>query len=260
MMMAMHVRTTGSGLKLARLVLATSLATVRGYTARSFLFSPKIDTKPQLILISGCTGTGKSTFGMSVALGQGILKCISTDTVREVMRSFVSKDTNLALHRSSYAGSGDPVSEWRECCSVLDGSVDALVADAIKRGVSLVVEGVHIVPSNDLIARWKDSGGVALGCLLTIRDAEAHRSLILRRGEITKRGEEHQIKAFDRIRAIQEEMLLLAEDSNWLLIEQTLEPGPLEIVTSMLKKQGVRGETRTDRIRAFDLDSRDLHS
>ena len=41
-----------------------------------FLFSPKVvGTRPQLILIGGCTGgtdvgTGKSAFGMSVALGQ----------------------------------------------------------------------------------------------------------------------------------------------------------------------------------------------
>jgi 2-phosphoglycerate kinase len=45
--------------------------------------------------------TGKSTFGMSVALSQGILKCISTDSAREVMRSY---DDNPVLHRSSYEG------------------------------------------------------------------------------------------------------------------------------------------------------------
>ena len=56
---------------------------ITGKTLRSFVFSPKQNTKPQLVLIAGCTGTGKSTFGMSVALNQNILKCISTDTIRE---------------------------------------------------------------------------------------------------------------------------------------------------------------------------------
>ena len=40
---------------------------------------------------------------MSLALDQGILKCISTDTVRAVMRSYVPEGISPALHRSSYA-------------------------------------------------------------------------------------------------------------------------------------------------------------
>jgi hypothetical protein len=59
-------------------------------------------TPPKLILIAGCPGTGKSTFGMSLALEQGILKCISTDTVRAVMRSYVPESISPPLHRSSY--------------------------------------------------------------------------------------------------------------------------------------------------------------
>ena len=86
---------------------------------------------PKLIIITGCPGTGKSTFGMSLALEQGILKCISTDTgefkgsfficldltlmkiqlkfqymtVRAVMRSYVPESISPPLHRSSY---GEP--------------------------------------------------------------------------------------------------------------------------------------------------------
>jgi len=81
-------------------------------SARAFLGSPKgasgsaDENKPKLILIGGAPGTGKSTFGMSLALDQGILKCISTDTIRAVMRSFVAQDVSPALHRSSYAQVG----------------------------------------------------------------------------------------------------------------------------------------------------------
>jgi 2-phosphoglycerate kinase len=214
--------------------------------SRSFLFSPKQDNaKPQLILIGGCTGTGKSTFGMQTALSQGILKCVSTDTIRAVMRSFVSKEISPALHRSSYAGDGDAITNWRECCTVLEGSVEALVTDAIDRGVSLVVEGVHIVPSNRLIDMWRGSGGAALGVLLTITDETSHESLIFRRGEITKKGEDKKIKAFGRIRLIQGEMVRLAEESQWLLIEQKLEPDPIEIVMSMLKEQDYAASNNT---------------
>ena len=75
-------------------------------------------TPPLLILISGCTGTGKSTFGMEVAISLGILKCISTDTIRQVMRPF--NEFNPALHRSSYAGNGDPIVNWLECCAAVE--------------------------------------------------------------------------------------------------------------------------------------------
>jgi 2-phosphoglycerate kinase len=220
------------------LLLTFSATLCNAYSVpRSFLFAPKFETKPQLILIGGCTGTGKSTFGMQTALSQGILKCVSTDTVRTVMRSFVSQETNPALHRSSYDGDGDAVLEWRECCSALEGSIDALVCDAIHRGVGLVLEGVHLVPSNTLIDKWREAGGIAVGVVLKISDEESHEALINQRGEITKKGEERKIGSFHRIRAIQDEMIRLAKESKWLLIEQKLQPEPVEIVASMLLEQ-----------------------
>jgi 2-phosphoglycerate kinase len=170
---------------------------------------------------------------MSVALSQSILKCVSTDTIREVTR----KNTPAKppeLMRSSYEGEGDPVMNWKECCKIIDPGIDALVDDAMKRGTSLVLEGVHIQPNNDLLDRWRSNGGSALGCLLMIKDAEAHKSLIFKRGEVTKKGEEKKINAFDRIRKIQDAMFKMAVANDWLLIEQKIEPDPLEIVNSLL--------------------------
>ena len=201
--------------------------------SRSFLFQPKVNQKPQLILIAGCTGTGKSTFGMEVALSQSILKCVSTDTVREVARRLTA-EPSPALMRSSYDGEGDPVVDWNDCCSAISAGVDALVKDAMKRGTSLVLEGVHIQPNNDLINTWRAQGGTAIGVLLLIKDAEAHKNLIFKRGEVTKKGEEKKINAFARIRKIQDAMFKAAVANDWLLIEQKLEPDPIDIVTTML--------------------------
>ena len=202
-------------------------------TSRSFLFSPNVAAKPQLILIAGCTGTGKSTFGMQVALSQSILRCVSTDTIREVTRTNTLEPVP-ALMRSSYEGEGDAVEDWRDSCQVLSAGIDATVRDAMKRGTSLVLEGVHIQPGNELIDAWRAQGGTAVGVLLMIKDAEAHRSLIFRRGEVTKKGEEKKIKAFARIRKIQDAMFKAAVVNDWLLIEQKLAPDPIEIVSSLL--------------------------
>ena len=148
---------------------------------------------------------------MSVALSRGILRCVGTDTIRQIMRT---TDSSPALHRSSYSGDRDPIQNWRECCEVLDSSVFGLVDDAIKRGVSLVIEGVHVIPSNDLLDKWRSAGGSAVGCVLTITDADAHLNLIIRRGELSCRSADHQVKAFSRIRAIQDEMIRLGKSTN----------------------------------------------
>jgi len=198
-----------------------------------------VKDKPKLILISGSPGTGKSTFGMSVALDQGILKCISTDTVRAVMRSFVAKELSPALHRSSYSESfesDDPVRSWMETCNVLKASIDTLVDDAICRRVSLVVEGVHLVPSPDLIKKWEEHGGVAIGVLLQIQDSETHKKLLKRRGFATGNvdAENEKISSYERIRLIQDEMMKLASESNWLQIEQKTDPDPLDLIALKL--------------------------
>jgi 2-phosphoglycerate kinase len=94
---------------------------------------------------------------MSLALEQGILKCISTDTVRAVMRSYTGS-LCPALHRSSYGPASehdDPVVSWKETCSALEGSVEGLIDDAIERKTSIVLEGVSIAPSNKWLDKWE---------------------------------------------------------------------------------------------------------
>lgn len=197
--------------------------------------------RPKLILIGGCSGTGKSTFGMNVALDQGILKCISTDTLRSVMRSFLDEDSHPALHRSSYQASSsdkldDPIESWLETCHALQHSVDELIDEMSDRQVSLVVEGVHLIPSRDLIEKWEARGGVATGIVLKVSDAEAHKSLLWRRGQMTGKEEADKLEEFARIRTIHDEMVRLAVESEWLILEQDLRPDPLALISNHLWK------------------------
>lgn len=224
---------------LSLLFLASTCQYVVSNLARNLAIPSAVSTTPSLILISGCTGTGKSTFGMSLALNQRILKCISTDTVRQVMRTFKDQEEYPELHRSSYQGDSDAVGNWIESSEVITDGVKSLVVDSMNRGVSLVLEGVHIIPGNDLLNMWRENGGNALGIVLCITNAEAHKKLIVKRGGNTAAALEgsaadRQVEKFERIRQIHDEMVRLGEENRWLKIETKLQRDPIEVVADVL--------------------------
>jgi 2-phosphoglycerate kinase len=181
--------------------------------------------RPSLLIHS----TGKSTLGMKIALSEGIMKCVSTDTIRQVVRSFDQSD---AVHRSSYSGNMNPVEQWRETSQVLNSAILSVVDDAIKRNNSLVLEGVHLQPTSDILNRWRSAGGEAIGILLVVTNETAHKELIDLRGKLAKKPAIAQIQSFQRIRMIQEAMIVSAKEraSDWMIFEQNLQPDPLDIV------------------------------
>ena len=131
--------------------------------------------------------------------------------------------------------------QGKETCKVLESSLEGLVDDAIKRKTSLVLEGVSIVPSTRWIEKWEEAGGVACGVLLTVTKEEVHRSLLRKRGFITgnQDNEQKKLDSFDRVRLIQDDMIERAQQSGWVLIEQKIEPDPLEIIENeFLEKEG----------------------
>ena len=127
---------------------------------------------------------------------------------------------------------------WIETCKVLDSSVEGLVEDAIQRGVSLVLEGVSIRPSRKWIDKFTAAGGTACGVLLTVTKEETHKNLLLKRGFMTGNtgAEEKKLKSFDRVRLIQDEMIRSAKESGWVLIEQRVDPDPLDVVADELNR------------------------
>ncbi|MDI6723662.1 MAG: 2-phosphoglycerate kinase [Methanobacterium sp.] len=140
--------------------------------------------EPLIILIGGASGVGTSSIAFEVANRLGIRNMTSTDIIREVMRKMVSKDLLPTIFESSYTAYRSlripPPPEldeiligFRDHVDTVSVGVDAVIERALKEGISIVIEGVHIVPgfiNEDLVNKHN----VAM-FILTLQDEEVHR-------------------------------------------------------------------------------------
>tara|TARA_Y100001934_G_scaffold31763_1_gene35518 strand:- start:11771 stop:12355 length:585 start_codon:yes stop_codon:yes gene_type:complete len=185
----------------------------------------------RLLIITGTSGVGKSTLSTRVASNLDFSKIVSTDTIRETLRTKFDRDEIPALHRSSFepAGSG-AIEDWHQTVAVLSEAIGAVVKRAATKSSDLLLEGVHIIPSEEIISEWRSSGGVSCGVLLRVDDEETHQKFIRFREKHNSRGVAHYLGNFDRIREIQNRMIIDAENSDWLSIDTSIEENPISLI------------------------------
>jgi len=190
---------------------------------------------PRLLIISGTSGVGKSTMSASLASSLGFGKIASTDTIREVLRTQISSAESPALHRSSFESAGGSASEdWKETVHTLSGGILAVIERAISKGSDLLLEGVHYVPNKEVIDLWREAGGVATGVVLYVSSEERHRGMIANREKHNGKKLDHYLENLDRIREIQEELVLSGSDFGWLVIDPTRESDSIRLISSSL--------------------------
>ena len=192
------------------------------------------EDKPVVIFIGGATGVGKSTIAAQLADRLGVVRMISTDSIREIMRAFFSENLMPAIHYSSYeAGSGvriplgaafdSHVVGFMEQVDVVNVGILALLDRAIKEHTSLIVEGVHMVPGMLASAGAKEriSDVVLLQLVVAVRDPALHRSHFMVREQETsgRRAIARYLKNFDEIRKIQEFILERAQAEGTIVVE-----------------------------------------
>lgn len=191
------------------------------------------EDKPVVVVIGGATGVGKSTIAAQVAERLGVVRMISTDSIREVMRAFFSENLLPAIHYSSYeAGAGvriplgtdfdSPVVGFMEQVDMVNVGVLALLDRAIKERTSLIVEGVHMVPGMLACrgARERMAEVVLLEMVVAVADARLHRSHFLVREQETsgRRAIARYLKNFEEIRRIQDFILDRAQAEGTLVV------------------------------------------
>lgn len=177
--------------------------------------------EPLIILIGGASGVGTSSMAFELANRLGLKNIISTDMIREVMRKIVSKELNPVIHRSSFdayesirtpAIRVDAVIEgFISHVDVVNVGVEAIIERSIKEGISIIIEGVHIVPGfirEELLEQCK-----VIMFTLTIEDEEMHKQRFYTRCRQpwVKRSLQHYMDNFETIRKTQQFMISQAE-------------------------------------------------
>ncbi len=112
---------------------------------------------PLIILLGGASGIGTSSISFELASRLGIKNMLSTDMIREVMRKMVSKELCPTLFESSYTAEDalktpappefdKTLLGFKDHVETVNVGLTGVIERSIKEGISIVIEGVHIVP------------------------------------------------------------------------------------------------------------------
>ena len=186
------------------------------------------EQQPVIIFIGGSTGTGKSTLATELGFRLGIRRLVSTDMIRETMRAVLSPELVPGLHAHSFRGmrlGGSVLTDPRE--RVLAGfqqqaeqvsvGIRAVIRRAIREGVSIIVEGTHILPPFD---QYVPEGGrvFTAGLIMAVPEEAEHLSRFPERERSTSRTAQPYLHSFQAVRWIHDHMLALAEDEEEVVV------------------------------------------
>ena len=190
---------------------------------------------PRLLIIVGTSGVGKSTMSAKLASALDFSKVASTDTVREVLRTQFTSSEKPSLHRSSFeSAGGSAVEDWGATVDAVSDGVQAVIERALEKRGDLLLEGVHYSPNKDVIDKWREAGGIATGVVLYVPSENMHRGMIANREKHNGKQVDHYLGNLDRIREIQENLVVSGSHSGWLLIDPTKESEAAGIISNSL--------------------------
>jgi len=175
---------------------------------------------PLVILIGGATGTGKSTVATEIAYRLGITRLTSTDSIRQTMRAFFSREFMPTVHYSSFgAGAALPDADDPLVAGFLEQSRNVLVGvrasidRALEEDWSIILEGVHLVPG---LLPSRVAGALVCACVLSIEDETVHAQHFFSR---TKGSLGDYLDSFAEIRRLQDFIVGRAEHEGVAVIE-----------------------------------------
>jgi 2-phosphoglycerate kinase len=207
--------------------------------------------KPMILLLGGAAGVGKTSLGHEVAHRLGIQRIVSTDAIRQVMRTMLSRDLVPAIHTSSYkahqlvgelATADDPVVDaFRVQATTVSVGVRAMMDRAVEENRSMILEGVSVVPGLlDLEPYQKFAHVIFLLVASLDEDAFTTRFAARATGAV-HRPPHRYLENLDSILRIQEYLLELAEAEGIPIVDNSVfDASVISIirhVTETLRKQ-----------------------
>lgn len=186
--------------------------------------------RPLILIIGGTTGCGKSTIATTLADKLGIVRMQSSDLLREMMRTMLSKKKYAVLHRSSYDAwreLAEPPAEdftdrvaegYRAQTELVSVACRAVIDRALKERESLIIEGVHAHPQ--LAGNMAVGDAVVIHIMLAaLKRRKLKQRLTGRAAAAVKRRADRYLQHFDEIWQLQAYLLSEADRTNTPIVE-----------------------------------------
>ena len=163
--------------------------------------------RPLVIVLTGAPGVGKSTLATRLAVRLEITRLVTSDAIREVLRTVVPDSVLPELHQSTFEliqpERSDPFARFDRQCTAVGNAMSAVASRLCAENRSMIAEGVHLPPGvmTDALADHP-SRPVVVERLVTA-PLHAHRTNLDRRrdNEPLRSGDRH-VELFDQIRMI----------------------------------------------------------
>lgn len=185
---------------------------------------------PIVVAIEGASATGKSMIALELIHDLTATRFISTDSLRQVIRSLLSQDDHPELFCHTYQAFNyrqvgpkelDPrVRGFLAQCEIITPYVVSMIERLIAEGAFTVIEGVHLEPGT------LEKLGPGVVEVLVNPDPDTHRSMFASKyaiGKLKTVSKDIHVRKteFESARAIQEYMIKIAEKSKIPIVPLT---------------------------------------
>lgn len=189
--------------------------------------------RPVVVLIGGAAGVGKSAIASELGYRLGIPRIVSTDSVRQALRSLISPELSPVLHASTYTAwqaellpaelpGATPkrkrvIRGFQAQVQQLGTALTAIIERNVEESVSLVMEGVHLVPG--ISPGVVQADVLVIELVLAVKSEDRHaKHFGLREGTTQRKGHEY-LAHLPEIRMLQNFIVTRAREAGVPVIE-----------------------------------------